>query len=84
MTVGVDTHLPQVCCQCRIIPGFAGGGAVTNDDAVFQGCRKADFDAELVRLVGFTFGDAFDFRGVNGAEHVLVFGITGQDTAHSL
>ena len=36
-------------------------------------------DAELVRLPGFPFADALDFRGMQGIELVLVFRLLSAD-----
>jgi hypothetical protein len=43
------------------------------------GDGNAGLDAELVRLPGFPFADAFDFRGMQGIELVLVFRLLSAD-----
>jgi hypothetical protein len=41
------------------------------------GGRQPGLDAKLIGFAGFALADAFHFRGMQGGELVLVFGVLG-------
>ena len=68
-----DLGLLQRFVQGMAVIGIARQAAHADHQSFLVGGGDGDFDAELIRLAGFAFADAFHLRRVQAVELVLVF-----------
>lgn len=68
-----DIRLLQLLGQEMPVVGIARKGSCTDHQAALVGDGNTGFDTEFVGLPRFALADAFNFRGMQGIELVLVF-----------